>query len=522
MSDPLSVAAGVIGIVTAAAQISSLLVKFTVKFKDAPRQASTVLTEVNDTSRILTQLEPFLLGLETPDQSRACHLHVESVIATLTGCVATFSELQQIVDSLELEDMQPNDRLKWSRNERAIATLLAKLKTHKDSLSLMLNVLNCSVDSLQESMRRDYLEIITRIRGLENQRASSSQHFAGIAVTTTGIEERSSGVYELSGEGNSIQKSLSQSSRKFSRIFEKDLALTRLYKKIKLRGSGISWFSTEHPETRWSTISDLSVADIISRLSVYELAITPSELHKSEQYTGDETEQVSNGSPDEGTSGKEAIVTEEAIEAAIPDVREARELQELWQFRDLTLPGPFDLPLKNIKRSLLPRCMESEGLNQWLFEIFELKEIYRSEAPSVVLLDYMANALKYFHQYRDMMSGRKPWLTIQPETLDLPASGYVDVTHMHLGQFVDGWLLHQELFNSHLFSDDTIQQMAFRNALYYYFLDPISRKSDRNRTTQFPDALSIEPVMLSWDGLTPDCSSTEHLAGNQIWRPAYR
>lgn len=142
MSDPLSVAAGVIGIVTAAAQISSLLVKFTVKFKDAPRQASTVLTEVNDTSRILTQLEPFLLGLETPDQSRACHLHVESVIATLTGCVATFSELQQIVDSLELEDMQPNDRLKWSRNERAIATLLAKLKTHKDSLSLMLNVLN--------------------------------------------------------------------------------------------------------------------------------------------------------------------------------------------------------------------------------------------------------------------------------------------------------------------------------------------------------------------------------------------
>lgn len=381
-----------------------------------------------------------------------------------------------------------------------------------------MNEVKSSVDSLQESMRRDYLEIITRIRGLENQRASSSQHFAGIAVTTTGIEERSSGVYELSGEGNSIQKSLSQSSRKFSRIFEKDLALTRLYKKIKLRGSGISWFSTEHPETRWSTISDLSVADIISRLSVYELAITPSELHKSEQYTGDETEQVSNGSPDEGTSGKEAIVTEEAIEAAIPDVREARELQELWQFRDLTLPGPFDLPLKNIKRSLLPRCMESEGLNQWLFEIFELKEIYRSEAPSVVLLDYMANALKYFHQYRDMvlslttsrilrdvlcmigilgpdadsldtrkhtlyilynvakdsqgrrlwihrlqpndaplrlirnlqMSGRKPWLTIQPETLDLPASGYVDVTHMHLGQFVDGWLLHQELFNSHV------------------------------------------------------------------------
>lgn len=380
-----------------------------------------------------------------------------------------------------------------------------------------INEVKSSVDSLQESMRRNYLEIITRIRGLENQRASSSSHFAGITVTKTGIEERSSGVYELSGEGNSIQKSLSQSSRRFNHIFEKDLALTRLYKKIKLRGSGTSFFSTEHPETRWSTISDLSVADIISRLSVYELAITPSELHKSEQYTGDETERVSTDSPNEGTSATKAIVTE-AIEATIPDLREARELQKLWQFRDLILPEPIDLPLKNIKRSLLPRCTESEGLNQWLFQIFELKEIYRSQAPSVIVLDYIANALKYFHQYRDMalplttdqilrdvlrmlgilgpdadsletrkhtlyilydeaenlqyrqvwihrlqpddsplrlirnlqISGRKPWLTIQPEALELPARGYVDAMNMRLGQFVDGWLLHQELYHSHV------------------------------------------------------------------------
>lgn len=141
MSDPLSVAAGVIGIVTAAAQISSLLIKFTAKVKDAPRQASIVLTEVSDTSAILAQLQPFLLGLETPDQSRACLLQVESVIVILTGCVATFSELQQVLDSLEIDEMQPWDRLRWSRRESAIAALLTNLQTHKASLSLMLNVL---------------------------------------------------------------------------------------------------------------------------------------------------------------------------------------------------------------------------------------------------------------------------------------------------------------------------------------------------------------------------------------------
>ena len=49
---------------------------------------------------------------------------------------------QQIVDSLELESMQPSDRLKWSRKERDIAALLTKLETHKASLSFMLNLLN--------------------------------------------------------------------------------------------------------------------------------------------------------------------------------------------------------------------------------------------------------------------------------------------------------------------------------------------------------------------------------------------
>ena len=142
MSDPLSVAAGVIGIVTAAAQISSLLVKFTAKVKNAPQQASVLLTEVSDTSRLLAQLQPFLLGFETPDQSRTCLLQVESVTTVLTGCVATFSELQEVLDNLELEDMLLSDRLKWSRKKSTIGALLTRLQTHKASLSLMLNVLN--------------------------------------------------------------------------------------------------------------------------------------------------------------------------------------------------------------------------------------------------------------------------------------------------------------------------------------------------------------------------------------------
>ena len=48
MSDPLSIATGVVGVLTAAAQISSLLISFTKSAKAAPQQAQVIVTEVGD------------------------------------------------------------------------------------------------------------------------------------------------------------------------------------------------------------------------------------------------------------------------------------------------------------------------------------------------------------------------------------------------------------------------------------------------------------------------------------------
>lgn len=142
MSDPLSVAAGVLGIITAAAQISSLLTKFTKNIKDAPEQAHVILTDVTDTSRILSHLQVFVLDTGSVSQSKTCLLHIESVVAIVTGCVATFSELQRLLESLRPDGMTVLDRLKWTRDETSISALGSRLQTHKASLSLMLDVLN--------------------------------------------------------------------------------------------------------------------------------------------------------------------------------------------------------------------------------------------------------------------------------------------------------------------------------------------------------------------------------------------
>lgn len=142
MSDPLSVAAGVTGVVTAAAQISSLLIKFTKSTIGAPLQVKVVLAEVSDIGGILSHLQSFLLGLDAADRSRTALLKVEKVVTIVSGCVLTFSELEKLLDQLKTEDLGLLDSLKWARKESAIVGLVQRLQNHKASLSLVLDILN--------------------------------------------------------------------------------------------------------------------------------------------------------------------------------------------------------------------------------------------------------------------------------------------------------------------------------------------------------------------------------------------
>lgn len=135
-------AAGVIGVVTAAAKISSILIKFTKSTIAAPQQAQVVLTEVSDIGGILSHLQSYLLGLEFPNRSRTSLLKVEKVVTVVSGCVLTFSELDKLLDELKKENLDMLDCLKWARKESAIAGLVQRLQNHKASLSLMLNILN--------------------------------------------------------------------------------------------------------------------------------------------------------------------------------------------------------------------------------------------------------------------------------------------------------------------------------------------------------------------------------------------
>ena len=142
MSDPLSIAAGVVGVLAAAAQISSLLIQFTKASKNAPSQARHIITEVSDISGILSHLQSFLLGNEYTHISRTSLLKVDHVVTIVSGCVLTFSELEKLLDQLRVDGMGVLDCMKWARKEAEILAVVQRLQNHKASLSLMLNILN--------------------------------------------------------------------------------------------------------------------------------------------------------------------------------------------------------------------------------------------------------------------------------------------------------------------------------------------------------------------------------------------
>ncbi|KAL8831878.1 MAG: hypothetical protein Q9170_005105 [Blastenia crenularia] len=177
MADPLSIAAGVAGVLTAAAQISNLLIEFTKNSKNAPQTARIVLAEVSDISGTLAPLQSFLLGNESSDRSRTELLQIDQVITIMSGCVLTFSELEKLLDKLEADGKGILHRIQWAKKEKAIASLIQRLQNHKASLSLILQVLNGhaiveakdSVDRLHEMIERCYQEILSRMGSTERQ-----------------------------------------------------------------------------------------------------------------------------------------------------------------------------------------------------------------------------------------------------------------------------------------------------------------------------------------------------------------
>lgn len=102
--DPISVAASFVGLLGAAAKISSILNSVVRSARTAPKLARNTLIEVNDITVCLNQLQTFLLRTQTTHRSQESLVLVDQVLVILSDCVLIFSELEQTLDPLAIEE----------------------------------------------------------------------------------------------------------------------------------------------------------------------------------------------------------------------------------------------------------------------------------------------------------------------------------------------------------------------------------------------------------------------------------
>ncbi|KAL8666794.1 MAG: hypothetical protein Q9168_007407 [Polycauliona sp. 1 TL-2023] len=277
--DPLSISISIVGLCCAAVQVNSLLKNFIDASKDAPTSARHTLTEVSAIYVCLNRLEVFLSGRQESAKSRASLIMLEQVIVIFTDCVAIFSELEQLLDSIKTDgSMRVLDRVKWAVKEKTILKLLARLQTSKASLGLMLNILTCTSMESAETTTRDLTGLVQQVlksnvnmsRRLRNiERMHPAMISSACPSLTPSIHEHNRG-----------QLRNAQQSPEIS--FERELQHSAAYRRTafnRLRGSANSSNATSGP----SFLSGLSLSDVLDATAM-ALPISRTELWNHHRY----------------------------------------------------------------------------------------------------------------------------------------------------------------------------------------------------------------------------------------------
>jgi hypothetical protein len=141
--EPLSVAASIVGILSAAAKVVEIVQPFITSMKDAPKLALTVYSEVNRVLVILNSLKLFLESIYATSSSRGSLVEIDHLRVLFTDGVLLFSDLETLLAPLEpLANgrIQAHQRLLWLTKKAAIDALMLRVEHFLTALSALLNI----------------------------------------------------------------------------------------------------------------------------------------------------------------------------------------------------------------------------------------------------------------------------------------------------------------------------------------------------------------------------------------------
>ncbi|KAK1752344.1 putative ras-2 protein [Echria macrotheca] len=295
MADPLSIAASVVGLVSVAGKISTVITSFVLGVADVPESARAALAAVDAMRLTLASVRQLMTKLSEMPRQRKEMIHVTHLVVIFREAILSFSELEGIICPASAsvgETTGAWDAVKWLLQEKRITAAVQRLESHRTSLSAVLNILQCqsqieaqeSLSSLQKTVQ----ELVDRnenlLRRLEQYHCSYAEN-ASVRFFDDGesVLPRQEPPAEIPGSSSneraigSSEDSGSPRDAMSPRDFEITLEQTRVYARVQSNDCDISFTSSEVRTTAWSMLSGLSLNDI-SIISVLALPISLDEV----------------------------------------------------------------------------------------------------------------------------------------------------------------------------------------------------------------------------------------------------
>ncbi|GAB1314697.1 Rho guanyl-nucleotide exchange factor activity [Madurella fahalii] len=300
--DPLSVAASVAGLLTAAASISKALAPYVAAARGTPQIALQVKAEIQEASIFLATPQSLTSDIASVPTQQTALIQVDQLVAILTNGVFVFSDLEECVGTLPQPDASPmpalRHRLQWLRKENDLRSILARLQGFKSSVSLILAILQSNSLLQAEQCRtelsnnvslllRSAQDLSRRLMNLESAFDSQSTLTTRPDIIHEADDEGTStapdlATYQVSGrENNSTDSEPGPWTSGFE--FEDDLKVSRPYRRAQNDTMDVSRRSSIALSHALSALTGISLSDI-STLSIIALPVYSDEISNSHHY----------------------------------------------------------------------------------------------------------------------------------------------------------------------------------------------------------------------------------------------
>ncbi|KUJ15228.1 uncharacterized protein LY89DRAFT_783417 [Mollisia scopiformis] len=292
--DPLTVIGAVGGLIKTAAFLSSTTSRIVSARNKGSHEIVAVKNTVDIIRSVLQQLQILLLKQGNIDPERASMLFVGDIVAILTSCVLTMSNLEGCIKGLKVDDkLKLIDSIRWNSRMSEVRKYRGELESSKISLNLVLTIMTCQSVQSAEISATELKVLVVRVlegnhdlskrmsimqKSIVGSIYSSENHdTVSLADTTTGLDGTSNDPLPVA------QPNL---RHPVIRAFEEELNSSWVYQKSRgrrARARPFSMSSSAQLTQTWSVLSGLSLSEI-SNISVWALPIQREDLVNSEMY----------------------------------------------------------------------------------------------------------------------------------------------------------------------------------------------------------------------------------------------